>query len=78
MLLSLLIDCTLLQGTNISGGQKHRISLARAVYQDKDIYLLDDPLAAVDVHVAKHIFKNVLSSDTGMLKAKVITFKYTE
>ena len=36
-----------------SGGQKARISLARAVYADQDLYLLDDPLSAVDQHVGK-------------------------
>ena len=44
------------RGINISGGQKARISLARAVYSDADIYLLDDPLSAVDPEVAKQIF----------------------
>lgn len=39
-----------------SGGQKQRVSLARAVYSDRDIYLLDDPLSAVDTKVAKHLF----------------------
>ena len=47
-------------GGNLSGGQKQRISLARAVYNDADVYLLDDPLSAVDSKVAKHIFKNVI------------------
>jgi ATP-binding cassette subfamily C (CFTR/MRP) protein 1 len=57
-------------GINLSGGQKQRVSLARAVYQDADIYLFDDPLSAVDAHVGKHLFENVISSQTGMLKDK--------
>ena len=44
------------RGINISGGQKARISLARAVYSDRDIFLLDDPLSAVDPEVASKIF----------------------
>ncbi|CAF4019034.1 unnamed protein product, partial [Rotaria sp. Silwood1] len=44
------------KGVNLSGGQKARISLARALYADADLYLLDDPLAAVDPKVAKNIF----------------------
>ena len=44
--------------------------LARAVYQDADIYLLDDPLSAVDVHVGKHIFENVISNYPGSLLAE--------
>ena len=58
------------QGINLSGGQKQRVSLARAVYQDEDIYLLDDPLSAVDAHVGKHIFDNVIGNN-GLLKDKV-------
>ncbi|CAH1406916.1 unnamed protein product [Nezara viridula] len=57
------------RGINVSGGQKQRISLARAVYSDCDVYFLDDPLSAVDSHVGKHIFENVISS-TGVLKKK--------
>ncbi|GAB6033760.1 hypothetical protein CHUAL_013884 [Chamberlinius hualienensis] len=46
----------------LSGGQFARISLARAMYRDSDIYLLDDPLSAVDVNVGKHIWKNCFMS----------------
>ena len=46
------------------------MSLARAVYQDRDIYLLDDPLSAVDAHVGKHLFDQVIGSN-GLLKHKV-------
>lgn len=48
------------KGINLSGGQKQRVSLARAVYADTDIYLLDDPMNAVDSHVGRHIFDNVI------------------
>lgn len=58
------------QGVNLSGGQKQRVSLARAVYCDSDVYLLDDPLSAVDAHVGKHIFENVVGPK-GLLKNKV-------
>ena len=42
-------------GLNLSGGQKTRINIARALYSDRDIVLLDDPLSAVDVHVGKYL-----------------------
>lgn len=45
------------RGINLSGGQKQRIQIARALYQDSDIYLLDDPLSAVDAHTGSHLFK---------------------
>jgi ATP-binding cassette subfamily C (CFTR/MRP) protein 4 len=57
------------RGINISGGQKARISLARAVYSDADIYLLDDPLSAVDPQVAHDIFTNCIQ---GVLKTKLV------
>ncbi|NXE73178.1 MRP1 protein, partial [Cochlearius cochlearius] len=57
------------KGINISGGQKQRVNLARAVYQKAPIYLLDDPLSAVDAHVGQHIFEHVLGRN-GLLKDK--------
>uniref|UniRef100_A0A8D1I660 Multidrug resistance-associated protein 4 n=1 Tax=Sus scrofa TaxID=9823 RepID=A0A8D1I660_PIG len=48
------------RGTPLSAGQKARISLARAVYQDADIYLLDDPLSAVDAGVSRHLFEQCI------------------
>uniref|UniRef100_A0A8C3TFS9 Canalicular multispecific organic anion transporter 2 n=1 Tax=Chelydra serpentina TaxID=8475 RepID=A0A8C3TFS9_CHESE len=57
------------KGINLSGGQRQRVSLARAVFSDADVYLLDDPLSAVDSHVAKHIFDNVIGPE-GALKGK--------
>lgn len=57
------------RGVNISGGQKQRVSLARAVYSNADLYLLDDPLSAVDIHVGNHLFEKVIGS-SGLLKNK--------
>lgn len=56
-------------GITLSGGQKARIALARAIYQDKQVYLLDDVLSAVDPHVAKHIFQHCI---LGILKTKTV------
>lgn len=58
------------QGLNLSGGQKQRVSLARAVYRKADVYLLDDPLSAVDAHVGQHIFDKVIGP-RGVLRDKV-------
>uniref|UniRef100_A0A8C3KKR0 Canalicular multispecific organic anion transporter 1 n=1 Tax=Calidris pygmaea TaxID=425635 RepID=A0A8C3KKR0_9CHAR len=57
------------KGINLSGGQKQRVSLARAVYSNADIYILDDPLSAVDAHVGKYLFEHVLGPK-GLLQNK--------
>ncbi|XXG54117.1 hypothetical protein AAC387_Pa03g2081 [Persea americana] len=57
------------RGINLSGGQKQRIQLARAVYQDCDIYLLDDIFSAVDAHTGSEIFKECVR---GVLKDKTV------
>ncbi|KAJ1730718.1 hypothetical protein LPJ61_002873, partial [Coemansia biformis] len=58
------------RGVNISGGQRARLALARTLYSRADIYVLDDPLSAVDVHVKRHILDHVLLG-SGMLAGKL-------
>lgn len=48
------------RGVVLSGGQRARINLARAIYRNADIYLLDDPLSAVDTLVGNHLFENCI------------------
>ncbi|KAF9142605.1 hypothetical protein BGX30_002584 [Mortierella sp. GBA39] len=57
------------RGINLSGGQKQRVALARAAYQDADVYLLDDPLSAVDAHVDQHLWDRLVGPE-GLLKDK--------
>lgn len=57
------------RGASLSGGQKARISLARAVYRETSIYLLDDPLSAVDTHVGRHLFDQCMR---GLLRENIV------
>lgn len=59
------------RGTNLSGGQKTRITFARALYSQADLYLLDDPLSALDVKVGRIIFDKAIK---GILKEKCVIF----
>jgi ABC-type multidrug transport system fused ATPase/permease subunit len=66
------------RGVNLSGGQKARLGLARALYQDKEIYLMDDPTSALDAHVRAQIIENVyfgaLKDKTRILVTHAIDF----
>lgn len=57
------------RGASLSGGQRARVSLARAVYRRADLYLLDDPLSAVDAHVGRHLFDQCIS---GFLRREAV------
>ncbi|KXJ83952.1 hypothetical protein RP20_CCG025850 [Aedes albopictus] len=59
------------KGATVSGGQKQRIALARAVYQNVELYLLDDPLSSVDGEVSHQIYSNVFGRE-GLLKQKTV------
>ena len=58
-------DATMIgeRGVTLSGGQKQRVAIARAVYASADVYLLDDPLSAVDNHVGAALFDQVLGQN---------------
>ena len=56
------------RGFSLSGGQKARVNLARCLYVDADIYLMDDPFSAVDNHVGQHLFDKAIN---GYLKDKI-------
>ena len=67
------------KGINLSGGQKQRVQIARALYQDSDVYLFDDPFSALDAHTGSHLFK-VLSylNSTVLLQNIVYSYSFTE
>ena len=66
------------KGITLSGGQKARIALARALYSEADLYLFDDPLSAVDSKVAKEIFaltfETLLKDKTVILSTHLVSF----
>lgn len=65
------------RGSSLSGGQKARVSLARALYRKADLYLLDDPLSAVDAHVGKHLFERCISESGFLGRQKATTILVT-
>ena len=70
-------DLTLIgeRGVTLSGGQKARVNLARAVYRQADVYLLDDPLSAVDTAVSKHLFEKYNSDYIGITVSIVYDYR---
>ena len=61
------------RGVSLSGGQRARINLARAVYRSGDIYMLDDPLSAVDTHVGRHLFEQCILDYLGTKTRILVT-----
>jgi len=59
------------RGINLSGGQRQRVAMARALYANKDIYLLDDPLSAVDPQVGHNLFERCIRNE---LRGKTVVF----
>jgi len=64
------------RGVSISGGQQARVGLGRAVYRDADLYLMDDVLQAVDVHVGAHIFEEALLKRLAGKTRILVTHQY--
>ncbi|KAK9823485.1 hypothetical protein WJX72_003089 [[Myrmecia] bisecta] len=61
------------KGINLSGGQKHRVTLARSCYAAADVYLLDDPLSAIDAHVGQHVFAHCICGLLGGTTRVLVT-----
>ncbi|KAK8856528.1 P-loop containing nucleoside triphosphate hydrolase protein [Apiospora arundinis] len=59
-------------GINLSGGQKWRITLARAIYSRAEILVLDDIFSAVDAHVGRHIFEKCLNGELGVGRTRIL------
>ncbi|KAL2628814.1 hypothetical protein R1flu_013500 [Riccia fluitans] len=66
------------RGLNLSGGQRARLSLARALYQDCDTYLLDDPISAVDAHVAAWILEHAIAGPLMFGKTRILCTHHTQ
>ena len=62
------------RGINLSGGQKQRIQIARALYQNADVYLFDDPFSAVDAHTGTHLFKVISFSSKSLSLINIYSY----